>query len=87
MTRDRTLTRIVTTKAFAPRTFQILQDSFEEALGALPDRSSADERLRDLIARRIISLAEQGETDPLRLREAAIARVRTLIKYRGVEAP
>lgn len=73
----------VTPKAFVPRAFQILQASYEDALGSLPQPDPSDARIRELVARRIISLAEHGETDPDRLREGAVARVRSIIRYRG----
>ncbi len=74
-----------TPKAFVPRAFQLLCDTFDEALGALPpDLPQA--HVREIIARRIISLAEHGETDPRRLRDGAIARVNSMLRYRGSDA-
>jgi len=74
-----------TPKAFVPRAFQILRDSFDEALHALPPETPQIEA-REIIARRIISLAEHGETDPERLRDGAIAHVTKMLRYRGADA-
>lgn len=74
-----------TPKAFVPRAFQILCESMDDALHALPpDLPQA--QVREIVARRIISLAEHGETDPQRLRDGAIAHVNSMLRYRGADA-
>ncbi len=79
----------VAPKAFGPHTFRILLDSFEEALGSLSASQLSTmpaARMRDLLARRIISLAEHGELDPERLRDGALAHAARMLRYyRGAD--
>jgi hypothetical protein len=71
-------------KAFGPRTFRLLMDSFDEALRSLsPAQLSAvaTPQMRDQLARHIISMAEHGELDPERLRQGALAHVNMMVRY------
>jgi hypothetical protein len=69
--------------AFDPETAEVLSVAFEEAwqsLKAAGDPLTAESRAeetRALLAKRIIELAQRGERDAGRLREEAIARVRS----------
>jgi hypothetical protein len=55
---------------FGPDDIKLLSGAFEEALRELElDRTDP---ATQLIAKRIIELAQQGERDPIRLREGAV---------------
>jgi len=56
---------------FGPEDIKLLSRVFEEALRELRlvDRTDA---ATQLVAKRIIELAQQGERDPIRLREGAV---------------
>jgi hypothetical protein len=56
---------------FGPEDIKVLSSAFEEALRALRLVDRTDPATQ-LVARRIIELAQQGERDPIRLREGAI---------------
>ena len=56
---------------FGPEDFKVLSSAFEEALRELRLVDRTDPATQ-LVARRIIELAQQGERDPIRLRESAI---------------
>jgi hypothetical protein len=56
--------------AFSPEEADILIDAFEESLQAL---NLTDREDPLLVAKKIIELAKEGERDPARLREAAVA--------------
>jgi hypothetical protein len=57
--------------AFGPDEIQLLSSAFEAALRELNlvDRSDP---ATELVAKRVIELVQQGERDPLRLREGAV---------------
>jgi hypothetical protein len=61
-------------RSFDPETLRVLQSVFEEAAAALPADERSEQRRMDL-ASRILSLASSGETDPVRLRTAALLHV------------
>jgi hypothetical protein len=61
-------------RSFDPDTLRILQSVFDEAAAALPDHEQTPER-KAVLASRILSLALSGETDPVRLRTAALLAV------------
>ena len=61
-------------RTFDPDTLRILQTVFEEAAAALPSDQQTQER-KAILASRILCLAWMGETDPVRLRTAALLRV------------
>jgi hypothetical protein len=61
-------------RTFDPATLRILQTVFEEAAAALPSDQQTQER-KTLLASRILALAWSGETDPVRLRTAALLHV------------
>ena len=71
-------------KAFGPRTFRMLLDSFDDALRSLSASqlsTIATPQVRDQLARHIISMAEHGELDPERLRQGARAHMDMLMRY------
>jgi hypothetical protein len=57
--------------AFGPNEIKVLSSAFEAALRDLNLVDRADPAT-ELVAKRIIELAQQGERDPLRLREGAV---------------
>jgi hypothetical protein len=61
-------------RSFDPDTLGILQSVFEEAAAALPRHEQTPER-KSVLAARILALASSGETDPVRLRSAALLAV------------
>ncbi len=63
--------RLLKGGAFAPDDIKVLSDAFEAALLELKlvDRSDP---ATELVAKRIIELAQRGERDPVRLREAGV---------------
>jgi len=59
-------------RSFDPETVSVLRRALEDAASVLPK----DERTQDrkvLLASRILALAANGETDPIRLRTGALA--------------
>jgi hypothetical protein len=56
---------------FGPDEIKVLTTAYEEALRALRLKDRSDPAT-EMIARRIIELAQRGERDPVRLREHAI---------------
>ena len=76
-------------KAFGPRTFRLLLDSFDDTLRALSANqlaTIATPQVRDQLARHIINMAEHGELDPDRLRQGARAHMDMLLRYYGGKA-
>ena len=61
-------------RMFDPATLRVLQRVFEEAAAALPSDQQTQER-KTILASRILYLAWSGETDPVRLRTAALVHV------------
>ena len=56
---------------FGPEDIEVLSSAFEEALHELKLVNRTDPATL-LVAKRIIALAQQGERDPVRLREGAV---------------
>jgi hypothetical protein len=63
--------RLLENQAFGPEEIRILTIAFEDTLRTLRLADRADPAT-EIIARKIIELAQQGERDPDRLRERAI---------------
>jgi hypothetical protein len=63
-----------TDRSFDPDTLRVLQRVFDEAAAALPSEEQTQER-KAILASRILFLASTGETDPVRLRTAALLAV------------
>ena len=63
--------RLLKDSAFGPDEIKVLSSAFEAALRDLNLVDRADPAT-ELVAKRIIELAQQGERDPLRLREGAV---------------
>jgi hypothetical protein len=61
-------------RSFDPDTLRVLQKVFDEAAAALPSGEQTQRR-KAILASRILSLASSGETDPARLRTAALSAV------------
>jgi hypothetical protein len=62
---------LLKTHSFGPDEIQVLVTAFEEALRELRLVDRTDP-VAQLVAKRIIELAQQGERDPIRLREGAV---------------
>ena len=65
------LYRILQNCAFEPDRIAVMSSAFEEACRALGLAERTDP-LRDLVARKVIELAQQGECDPARLRDLTL---------------
>jgi len=63
--------RLLQSHAFGPDEIRVLTTAFEEALQTLRLVDRADPAT-ELVARKIIEFAQQGERDPVRLRERAV---------------
>ena len=63
--------RPIERQCFGPEDIEVLSSAFEEALRELRLVDRTDPAAQ-VVAKRIISLAQQGEHDPIRLREGAI---------------
>ena len=63
--------RLLKNRAFGPDEIEVLTTAYEEALRALRLKDRSDPAT-EMIAKKIIDLAQRGERDPVRLREHAI---------------
>jgi len=68
------ITRLLQDTAFGPDEIAILVAAYEDALRALSLVNRSD-LATEMVAKRIIELAKQGERDPVRLRERAMEAV------------
>jgi hypothetical protein len=59
-------------KAFDPETLKILETTFDEAW-TLVLKSGAEAVSRETLAQCVLEAADEGERDPQRLRDAALA--------------
>jgi hypothetical protein len=66
--------RLLRDHAFGPEEIKILGDAFEDALRTLR-LVNRDDPATEIVAKKIIELAQRGERDPARLREAAVQSV------------
>jgi hypothetical protein len=65
------LTRLLQDAAFGPDEIAVMVAAFEDALRDLKLANRADPAA-EIVARKIIELAKQGERDPVRLRERVV---------------
>jgi hypothetical protein len=63
--------QLIKQQSFGPDEINVLSTAFEEALRELKLVDRTDPATQ-LVAKRIIGLAQQGERDPIRLREGAV---------------
>ena len=63
--------RLLQGRAFGPDEIKVLSSAFEAALIQLNLTDRTDPRAQ-AVAKRIIELAQQGERDPVRLREGGV---------------
>jgi hypothetical protein len=63
--------RLLKNRAFGPDEIKVLTTAYEEALRTLRLKDRADPAT-EMIAKKIIELAQRGERDPARLREHAL---------------
>ena len=68
------ITRLLQDTAFGPDEIAVLVAAYEDALRALSLVNRSD-LATEMVAKRIIELAKQGERDPVRLRERVIEAV------------
>jgi hypothetical protein len=68
------ITRLLHNTAFGPDEIAVLVAAFEDTLRALSLVNRADPAT-EIVAKKIIELAKQGERDPIRLRERVIEGV------------
>jgi hypothetical protein len=68
------ITRLLQDTAFGPDEIAVLVAAYEDALRALSLVNRTD-LATEMVARKIIELAKQGERDPVRLRERVIEAV------------
>ena len=66
--------RLLRDQAFGPEEIKILGDAFEDALRTLR-LVNRDDPATEIVAQKIIELAQRGERDPVRLRQAAVQSV------------
>ena len=66
--------RLLRDHAFGPEEIKILGDAFEDALRKLR-LVNRDDPATEIVAKKIIELAQRGERDPARLRDAAVQSV------------
>jgi hypothetical protein len=67
------ITRLLQNASFGPDEITVLVQAFDEALGTLGvDRSGL---VADALAKKIIELAQQGQRDPILLRQHAVRSV------------
>jgi hypothetical protein len=66
--------RLAENEAFDPEAVEIIVAAFEDALGRL-GLTDRDDPIVALVARRIITFAQQGERDPARLRDLALKSI------------
>jgi hypothetical protein len=67
------ITRLLQNASFGPDEIKVLVRAFEEALGTL--RVDRNGPVSDALAKKIIELAQQGERDPILLRQHAVRSV------------
>jgi len=68
------ITRLLQDTAFGPDEIAVLVAAYEDALRALSLVNRSD-LATEMVAKKIIELAKQGERDPVRLRERAMEAV------------
>ena len=68
------ITRLLQDTAFGPDEIAVLVAAYEDALRALSLVNRTD-LAPEMVAKKIIELAKQGERDPVRLRERVIEAV------------
>ena len=66
--------RLLKNRAFGPDEIKVLTTAYEDALRALRLTNRSDPAT-EIIAKKIIELAQRGERDPVQLREKAIRSV------------
>jgi hypothetical protein len=67
------ITRLLQNAAFGPEEIKVLVRAFEGAIDTL--RVDRNGPVSDALAQKIIELAQQGERDPIRLRQQAVRSV------------
>ena len=68
--------RLLQNTAFEPDRIASMTTAFDDACRAL-GLAERDDVLRDLVAKKVIEIAQTGERDPIRLRDAALLALQT----------
>ena len=63
--------RIFKTRVFEPEAIAIMSAAYESALRALP-LTDCEDPITEVVAKKIIDVAQLGESDPARICEAAL---------------
>jgi hypothetical protein len=63
-------------RVYDPRSLTAMRIAFDAALDGFPDKDRVSARIRRELALLIISLADQGETDPTRLSRLALVTMK-----------
>jgi hypothetical protein len=66
-----TIHPLLNSRAFDPETIEVMVAVFEDALRELRLTNRADPAT-EVVARKVIELAQRGERDPVRLREQVV---------------
>jgi hypothetical protein len=69
--------------SFDPAEIAVLVEAFEDTLQALGFTNRQNDPATTLVAKIVIELAEDGETDPQRLRDEAIKQARKRLAWFG----
>jgi hypothetical protein len=67
--------RLIEKEIFDPEALQVISTAFDDALREL-GLSDRGDPVVELVARRIITFAQQGERDPVKLRDLALKSLR-----------
>jgi hypothetical protein len=70
------LVRLLHNAGFEPEIIEVMSAAFEEACRKLGLSETADDPLREMVARKIIECAQTGERDQARLCDCALNALR-----------
>lgn len=66
--------RLLRCCAFDPKDIEIIATAYEDTLSAL-DLPTGDNPVTEVVAKKIIEIAQRGELDPVRISDQAIAEL------------
>lgn len=66
--------RLLKYSAFGPEEIEIVAMAYEDTLAAL-DLANGDSPVTEIVAKKIIEIAQTGEVDPARIRGRAVAEL------------
>jgi hypothetical protein len=70
------LYRLLQRSAFAPEDIRVMSQAYEDALRGVPP-NQRDTRTKELLAKKVIEVAQTGERDPARMRRLALKAFRS----------